>query len=170
MAKTPRKCLAHYVDAEFDASYEATDYQLIGADLTTFNVALNPQIDTTTNILGQTSVIHRGYQPTSAVDTFYHDAKKALEAKIIELAMSRKFDGDACKTSYVEVLYQEGETEDAEPTPIRAYREDIVCAITNYGGDTSGVQSPFDIHYAGNRVKGTFDRKTRKFTADGNGL
>ena len=170
MAKTPRKCLAHYVDAAFDATYAKTDYQLIGADLTTFNVTLNPQIETTTNILGETSVVHKGYQPSSNVDTFYHDAKKALEAKIIELAMSRKFDGDACKTSYVEVLYQEGETEGAEPTLIHAYREDIVCAITNYGGDTSGVQSPFDIHYAGNRVMGTFDRKTKTFTADGDAL
>lgn len=170
MAKTDRKGLVHYVDAAFDTSYEATDYQLIGIDLTSFSVNLNPQIDTTTNILGQTSVIHRGYQPTSAVDTFYHDAKKALEAKVIELAMSRKFSGDACKTSYVEVLYLEGENDETEPTPIHAYREDIICAINSYGGDISGVQSPFDIHYAGNRVKGTFDRKTKKFTADGENL
>lgn len=161
--KTPRKCLAHYVDAAFDMTYEATDYQLLGADLEEFNVELNPQVESKQNILGENSVTHSGYEVSSSVETFYHDAKKALEDKIIELAMERAV-GDACKTSYVEVLYQEGETADTPPTVIRAYREDVLAIPTSYGGDTTGVQSPFDIHYCGNRTKGTFDRETRKFT------
>lgn len=164
MAKTPRKCLAHYVDAAFDSTYEKTDYQIIGHDMTSFNVNLNPQIETKQNILGENSVVHNGYQASSNVDKFYHDAKKTLEAKVIELAMARKY-GDACKTSYVEVLYKEGETENAAPTVVHAYREDMLCVPTSYGGDTGGVQAPFDIYYTGNRVKGTFDRETKIFTA-----
>lgn len=162
--KTPRKCLAHYVDAAFDTTYESTDYQLIGVDLEEFNVELNPQVETKQNILGENSVTHSGYEVSSSVDTFYHDAKKALEDKILEMAMDRAV-GDECKTSYVEVLYESGETTDVAPAVIRAYREDILVIPTSYGGDTTGVQSPFEIHYCGNRTKGTFDRETRKFTA-----
>ena len=34
--------------------------------------------------------------------------------------------------------------------------------------DTSGVQIPFTVYNAGNRVKGTFDLTTKTFTADTN--
>ena len=164
--RTPRKCLAHYVDAAFDTTYAATDYQLLGKDLESMDVELNPQVETTRNILGENSVAFSGYEPTAAVDTFYHDATQALSEKVMELAMARKY-GDECKTSYVEVLYKQGENDNAPPVPIRAFREDIILVPRTYGGDTNGVQVPFDIQFAGNRVPGTFDRETRKFTADG---
>lgn len=167
--RTPRKCLVHYVDAAFDTTYANTDYQRLGLDLESLDVELNPQIETTRNILGENSVTFSGYEPSTGIETFYHDAAKALEEKVMELAMSRQY-GDACKTSYVEALYKAGDTADAEPVLIRAYREDILLVPTSYGGDTNGVQAPFEIHYCGNRVEGTFDMKTRTFSATGQGL
>lgn len=162
--RTPRKCLVHYVDAAFDMTYENTEYQKLGLDLEALDVELNPQVETSRNIWGENSVVFSGYEPSSTVETFYHDAAKQLEEKIIELAMARQ-SGEACKTSYVEVLYKEGETPDAAPVPVRAYREDIMLVPTTYGGDTSGVQVPFEIHFCGNRVPGSFDLETKKFTA-----
>ena len=38
---------------------------------------------------------------------------------------------------------------------------------SSVGGDTTGVQIPFTIHRAGNRVKGNFDLQTKKFTENG---
>jgi hypothetical protein len=35
------------------------------------------------------------------------------------------------------------------------------------GGDTTGIQVPFTIHNAGNRVAGSFDMSTKKFTEGG---
>lgn len=162
--RTPRKCLVHYVDAAFDTTYENTNYQKLGQDLEALDVELNPQVETTRNILGENSVVFSGYEPSTPVETFYHDSTKQLEEKIIELAMSRSI-GDSCKTSYVEALYREGATPADPPELIRAYREDILLVPTSYGGDTNGVQSPFEIHYCGNRVPGNFDAATRTFTA-----
>jgi hypothetical protein len=79
---------------------------------------------------------------------------------MMEIAMLRQT-GDACKTSYVEVLLKPGET---KPTVIRAIREDVIVVPNSYGGDTSGVQVPFTVHFAGNRVEGSFDLDTKKFT------
>lgn len=163
MAKTARKNLAHWIDAAFDTTYKATDYQLIGADLTEFNIELNPQVETSQNILGENSVVHGGYEVSSSASPVYHDFGKALESKLIEMAMERKV-GDQCKTSYVEALYKE--TEAGEFQQVHCFREDVLIIPTSYGGDTSGVQVPYDVHYCGNRVKGTFDKSTRIFTAD----
>ena len=37
-------------------------------------------------------------------------------------------------------------------------------AVSSYGGDTTGYQIPFNVHYTGVKTKGTFDPATKKFT------
>lgn len=160
--KAERKYLAHYLDSAFDTTYAAPSYVRLGKDLEEFNVDLNPDVETSKNILGENSVKHNGYEASSDADPVYFEYDDALTEKVMEIAMLRK-SGDACKTTYVEVLLKPGEG-DAAPTVIRAVREDVYVIPTSYGGDTSGVQVPFSVNYAGNRVEGTFDLTTKKFT------
>lgn len=161
--KADRKYLAHYLDAAFDSTYAAADYARLGKDLEEFSVALNPDVETSKNILGENSVKHNGYDASSDADPVFYEYDDSLTEKLMEIAMLRQT-GDKCKTSYVEVLLKPGDG-DAAPTVIRAVREDVFVVPNSYGGDTSGVQVPFTIHYAGNRVEGTFDITTKKFTA-----
>ncbi len=162
--KAERKYLAHYLDSAFDKTYEAAEYVRLGKDLEEFSVELNPDVETSKNILGENSVKHNGYEASSSADPIYFEYDDALTEKVMELAMLRKT-GDECKTSYVEVLLKPGEG-NAAPTVVRAVREDVYVIPTSYGGDTSGVQVPFEVRYAGNRVEGTFDISTKKFTAN----
>ena len=37
-------------------------------------------------------------------------------------------------------------------------------AVSSYGGDTTGYQIPFNVHYTGVKTKGTFDPASKKFT------
>lgn len=163
--KAERKYLAHYLDSAFDPTYAAAVYVLLGKDLEEFSVELNPDVETSKNILGENSVRHNGYEASSSADPVYYDYDDKLTEKIMEIAMLRRT-GDACKTSYVEVLLKPGE-DGADPDVIRAVREDVYVIPTSYGGDTSGVQVPFEIRYAGNRTEGTFDINTKKFTQSG---
>lgn len=160
--KAARKYLAHYLDAAFDTSYESAEYVLLGKDLEEFTVELNPDIETKKNILGENSVKHNGYDASSAADPIYYDYDDKLSGKLMEIAMLRK-EGDHCKTSYVEVLLKPGE-DGAAPEVVRAVREDVYVVPQSYGGDTSGVQVPIEIKFAGNRVEGEFDLSTKKFT------
>ncbi len=162
MAKAERKYLAHYLDGAFDTSYAATDYIRLGKDLEEFNVELNPDVERKKNILGESSVAHNGYEVSTDASPFYYDYDDALSQKIMDIALSRAT-GDACKTSYVEVVLKPSES--GAPEVVSAWREDVLVIPTSYGGDTSGVQVPFTINYAGNRVSGTFDLSTKKFTA-----
>ena len=47
-----------------------------------------------------------------------------------------------------------------------AYREKVWVVPNTIGGDTSGVQIPFSVYNAGERVKGTWDVATKTFTPD----
>ena len=42
----------------------------------------------------------------------------------------------------------------------------VMIEVTSYGGDTSGFQIGFNIHYTGKGVKGTFNVSTKVFTAN----
>ena len=163
--KAERKYLAHYLDAAFDITYKATNYVRIGKDLEEFSVELNPDIETRKNIIGENSVNHNGYEASADADPVYYEYDDALTEKIMEIAMLRKT-GDACRTTYVEVLLKPGADDAAAPTVIRAVREDVLLIPTSYGGDTSGVQVPFSVNFTGNRVEGTFDIATKTFTAN----
>lgn len=167
--KAERKYLAHYLDGNFDTTYKATDYVRVGKDLEELTTELSPNIESKANILGESSVVHQGYEATSTVSPMYYDYDDSLTSKIMEIAMLRKA-GDSCKTSYVEVLLKPGAGENDPPTVIRAVREDVLLIPTSYGGDTSGVQIPFSINYSGNRTLGTWDMETKTFTPTGTGL
>lgn len=161
-----RKYLAHFIDAAFDTTYAASEYVRLGKDLEEYSEELNPDVEVSKNILGEQTVKVSGYEVQSDVDPFYYeDYAETLSQKIMELANNRST-GDKCKTSMVDVLLKPGETDEAVPSCVWAYREDCYVVPNSVGGDTSGIQIPFTVYKAGNRVKGTFDLTTKKFTAN----
>ena len=48
-------------------------------------------------------------------------------------------------------------------------KEECYIEITSYGGDTTGYQIPFNVHYTGVKTKGTFNVESKTFTATGSG-
>lgn len=152
--KIERKYLAHYIDAGFGAE---VNYIRLGADLEEYGEALNPDVEVVKNILGEQNVRHNGYEAQSEVEPYYAYTGDPLFTQLAMIANERKT-GDDCKTTKIDVLLSEdGSVE-------WAYREDCYVVPTSVGGDTSGVQIPFAVYNAGNRVKGTFDVKTKTFT------
>lgn len=164
--KAERKYLAHFIDAAFDTTYAKTDYVRLGKDLEEYSVELNPDVETKKNILGENSVNINGYEVSGSVDPMYYEYEDALSEKVMDIAMNRTT-GDGCKTTTIDVLLKPGATSDAAPTCVWAYREDCYVVPQSVGGDTSGVQIPFEIHRCGNRIKGTFDLSTKKFAEAG---
>ena len=154
-----RKYLAHYINGAFSGENPA--YVRLGKDLEEYSVELNPDVESKQNILGENSVVINGYEASSSVEPYYYDYEDSLAEKVMDIAMNR-ITGDGCKTTVVDVLLKPGK-DGAAPTCVWAYREDCYVVPESVGGDTSGVQIPFTIHRAGNRVKGTFDISTKTF-------
>lgn len=157
MANIERKRLAHYIDAGFDATGNTPKYTRLGKDLEEYNLELNPDVEVSKNILGETTLKHSGYEPQSEVDTFYAVEGDPLYEKLEAIANGR-LTGDDCLTTTVDVLV------DSKGKVAWAYREKVMVVPTSVGGDTSGVQIPFTIYNAGERVKGNWDVATKTFT------
>lgn len=160
MAKAERKYLAHFIDGAF--STDKPTYVRLGKDLEEYSVDLNPNVETKQNILGESAVVVNGYEVSSSIEPYYYEYDDSLSERIMEIAMNRVI-GESCKTTVVDVLLKPG-ADGSDPTCVWAYCEDCYVVPESVGGDTSGIQIPFTIHRAGNRVKGTFDITTKTFT------
>lgn len=157
MAKIDRKYLAHFINA---GDGEAL-YVRLGEDLEEYSPELSAQVDTKKNILGQSSVLISAYEKTGAVEPYYAQSGDPLFAKLQKI-LDEGLVLDQLKTDVVEVKLWEGEE---GTTSFPAHKEDAFIEVSSYGGDTTGYQIPFTLHFTGNKVKGTFDVKTKTFTA-----
>lgn len=153
--KLERKYLAHFIDSAFNGKSAA--YVRLGVDLEEYTVEMNPDGESSKNILGESRYNLKGYEPQGTVDPYY-----AYEGDVLFTQLKKIIDeratGAATQTTVVDVMLS------ASGTVTDAYREDVIVVPTSLGGDTSGVSIPFEVHYAGNRTKGTFDMSTKTFT------
>ena len=157
MAKIERKYLAHFINTA--SGDGAAQYERLGKDLEEYSPELSAQVETKKNILGQTSVLISGYEKTGSVETFYAEQGSGLFARL-QAILDDSLILDDVKTDVVEVKMWEA----AEGTAYPAIREEVYVEVVSYGGDTTGYQIPFTLHYTGNREKGSFDVKTKTFT------
>ena len=157
MAKIERKYLAHYINTAKDGQ---AVYERLGKDLEEFSPELAAQVDTKRNILGETAILISGYEKTGAVEPYYAEAGSGLFQRLQEI-VDENLVLDQLKTDVVEVkLWENGDT-----AVYPATREEAYIEVISYGGDTSGYQIPFTLHFTGNKEKGSFDVTTKEFTA-----
>lgn len=167
MAKIERKYMAHFLNANIGQDAGAAQYERLGQDLEEYSAELNAQVDTTNNILGRKSIKISSYDKSGSVEPYYADKDSPLFN-----ALQAIIDGDllldSLKTDIVEVHLWEEASSGAFP----AVKEECYIEIVSYGGDTTGYQIPFNVHYTGKKTKGTFDLETLAFTegtSDGGG-
>lgn len=159
--KIDRKFMAHFIDSGSLCHGETAEYERLGKDLEEYNVELNPDTETSKNILGESTFKHNGYEVSSEADPYYAEVESVLSQKLQEI-IDNRYKDDNCKTNALEVhMWKETEGK------YEAYQQDCYLVPTSYGGDTSGYQIPFTVNYVGERTKGIYDPKTKKFTADG---
>ena len=150
MANVARKYLGHWIDDTFGES--TANYFRIGKDLEEFNEELNPDIETTKNILGQTSIKHNGYEVSGSVEPYYYATGETLATVVEGIANGRKT-GEECETTIIDVIFGEpAQSTDTTMTIVKAYKETVTVVPQSIGGDTSGIQIPFELHYHGDRT------------------
>ena len=157
--KIKRQFMAHFMNAA--TAGETAVYERLGKDLEEYNVEMNANIDTKNNIIGETSVILDSYQPQASVEPYYAEVGSALFTRLQGIIDDRQT-LDELKADAIEVHLWENPT----AGKYVAYKEEVIIEVSSYGGDTTGYQIPFNLHYTGVRTKGTFDLTTKTFTPD----
>ena len=150
--KIQRKYMAHYLNAAF--SEPEANYVRLGRDLEEYAPELSANVEKKSNILGETSIVIDSYQKQGEVAPYYAEEGDPLFEKLQAI-----IDGDLVLDDIVEVKLW-GDEGGAYP----AVKEECYIEIVSYGGDTTGYQIPFNVHYTGVKTKGTFDPSTKAFS------
>ncbi len=159
MGKIKRHYLAHYVDA--DVTQVSPLYVRVGDLVEELNIEMNANVETVKDIIGNTTTSIDGYEPQASIEPYYAKAGDMLYNRLQKIYDERQTLDDLL-THILEVhLWEE-----VSSGVFIAYREDAVIEIVSYGGDTTGIQIPFNVHMVGNRVKGKFNAATKVFTPD----
>lgn len=157
--KIERRYMAHYLNAAF-GSGEAS-YTRLGQDLEEYAPELTANVEKKSNILGQTSVVIDSYQKQGEVSPYYAEKGDPLFEKLQSI-IDNDLVLDDLKTDIVEVKLWDAQSSGAFP----AVQEECYIEVSSYGGDTTGYQIPFNVHYTGVKTKGTFNPTTKAFTAE----
>ena len=160
MSKIARKYMAHYIDVANPEDGEFV-FERLGRDLEEYSVSMSAQVETRNNILGETDVCISSYQKTGDVANHYADDETELYNRLQTIIR----DGlvlDDLRTHVVDVYLWDY----ASDNNYSAVMEEAYIEVKSYGGDTSGYQIPFALHYTGKQQKGRFDIDNLVFTPD----
>ena len=165
MAKIERKYLAHFINTTAPVTEgeeaPAAVYERLGKDLEEYSPEMSAEVNTSKNILGETSILISSYEKTASVEPFYAETGSKLFPRL-QTIIDESLVLDDLKTDVVEVkLWEEG-ADGSFP----AIREEAYIEVSSYGGDTTGYQIPFTLHYTGVKTKGTFKPGDNSFTPD----
>lgn len=159
--KIQRRFMAHFVNAAAPGASQA-EYERLGDDLEEYSVEMNANVDKKNNILGGTSVNLDSYQPQASVEPYYAVVGSKLFERL-QMIVDERQTLDDLKTDVVEVHLWKS----ASGGGYEAYKEEAIIEVSSYGGDYTGYQIPFNLHYTGVRTKGTFNLSTNTFTEGG---
>lgn len=149
--------------AEWTGTGETPDREILGARTEDSSIEFNPDIETTTDILGITYSDVNKTEPQQDFDPYYLLGGSKLGAYLAEAALENRIDAyNGTFTIYIITAFIGTEG---------AYKcvKHSGCTIlpTSIGGD-SYVSMPIEVHYSNNIETGTVDKLSDdfKFTQD----
>jgi len=142
---------------------ETPSWELLGDKIEDLSIAMNPNVETVTDITGNTTTTLDKYNPQSSVSPYRAKKDSALFPILYAIVQEEKTLSEVEMTFLcVNVFDSTGE---GETLAYAAWTQKGVVAVQSYGGDTKGLGIPFNIHWSGTKTYGTFNPTTSAFTA-----
>lgn len=140
-------------------------WEALGKDNDDLSKELNPDTESSKNVLGETTFVHSGYEPEIGVDPYYIDPSRKMYKHLAEVATEEKY-ADSDLLGY----FAEAEFLTANPVTKKmtgfAWVRQAYFVPQSVGGDTAGYAIPVNIHPIGTAVKKTivYDMATNEAT------
>lgn len=140
------------------------EYEIIGKGIEEASISQSANVESTQDILGNTETVLDAYEKTTDLDPIYVTGGNKFSEWLDELEEKGKTLDDAKATFLVAKAYKTDGT-----GKYAAFEQEAVVELTEFGGDTKGVNAPCTLHWCGERTFGTFDPSAKTFTPDSDG-
>lgn len=123
-------------------------WEALGKDNDDLSKELNPDVETSKNVLGETTVTHSGYEPEIGVDPYYIDPSRKMYKHLAEVAIEEKY-GEADVLGYFGEAHFTAANPNTKKMTGFVYIRQAYFVPQSVGGDTSGWAIPVNIYPIG---------------------
>lgn len=127
----------------------APEWELQGSKVEDLSIEMNPNVETTTDVTGVTETTLDKYEPQTSVAPYYARRESKLAAWLYNVVREGKTLSDVEKTFCCVNIFAGADGK------FDAWTQKAVVAVQSYGGDTKGVQIPYNLHWIGEKTFGT---------------
>lgn len=127
-------------------------WEALGKDNEDLSKALNPDVESQKNVLGETAVKHSGYSPEIDLDPYYMDPGRLMYDHLLECALEEKY-GESDLLGYFAEAFFTSVNEEAQTMSGYCFVRRAWFIPQSVGGDTSGYSIPFNIIPVGPKTK-----------------
>lgn len=140
-------------------------WEALGKDNDDLSKELNPDTETSKNVLGETTMTHSGYEPEIGVDPYYIDPARKMYKHLREIAIEERYGEADCLGYFAEAYFTTANRETRKMTGY-AYVRQAWYVPQSVGGDTSGYAIPVNIYPIGaiTKKKIVYDMATNEAT------
>ena len=130
----------------------AGGWEAIGKDNDDLSKELNPDTESSKNVLGETTFRHSGYEPEIGVDPYYIDPSRKMYERIRNNALEENY-GENDLLGYFAEAYFETANKESRTMTGYCYVRRAWYVPESVGGDTTAFAVPVSIHPVGARTK-----------------
>lgn len=134
------------IDVNYTA--ESGAWEAIGKDNDDLSKELNPDTETSKNVLGESTFRHSGYEPSVSVDPYYIDPSRKLYKRILKNAIEERYGESELKGFFAEAFFTVANKERRTMSGY-AYVREAWFVPQSTGGDTTAYAIPIEIHPVG---------------------
>ena len=127
-------------------------WEAIGKDNDDLSKELNPDTETSKNVLGEATFVHSGYEPEIGVDPYYIDPSRKMYVRLRNNAIEENFAESDLKGYFAEAYFETANKETRKMTGY-CYVREAWYVPQSTGGDTSGFAVPVNIYPVGGATK-----------------
>ena len=128
---------------------DAPKWELQGSRIEELSLEMNPNVETVTDVTGVTDTVLDKYEKQTSVSPYYAKRDSAMAAWLYNVVREEKTLSDVEKTFCCVNIFAGADGK------FDAWTQKAVVAVQSYGGDTKGLQIPYNLHWIGEKTFGT---------------
>lgn len=135
--------------ADVSTTSATPEWELQGDKVEELTIDMSPNVETVTDVTGNTSTTLDKYEEQTSVEPYRCKRDSKLFPILYDIVKYKKTLSDVERGFLVVNIFAAAEGK------YDAWMQKGVVAVQSYGGGTSGLAIPYNIHWTGERVYGT---------------
>lgn len=135
--------------ADVSPDSDGTEWEIVGKKIEDMSLEMNPNVETMTDITGETQTTLDKYEKQTSVSPYYAKRESKMAQWLYNVVRDEKTLSDVEKTFLCVNIFAGADGS------FDAWTQTAVVAVQSYGGNTQGLQIPYTLHWIGAKTFGT---------------